>query len=134
MGDIKELRGACLFCGQYIVLSDEEEMPESMIEADRLATMQCSCMEAREFQRKVKRSASAKTKVQNMFGNNLQEQYRAEAECIELLKDCIDLLIDGRIAKVSIDLPMGVKAKISMSAEGKIRIERSLTQKQKDSE
>ena len=138
---MKECKGACIFCGQYTVLTDEEadlvekeELPGAVVVADRIATMKCSCKEAREFQKKKKRSVNAKAKIEDVFHADLPEQLRARSECMEMLKGCIDLLIDGQISKVKVDMPLGIKASMSMSADGRIKIERSLTQKKKVSE
>ena len=128
-------KGACRFCGQYVILSDEDLKDiESQEEVDELATKKCSCSDARAYQKLIKRKTKAKEKVEALFKQEQPGEGYEGLSAVELLQMCIDLLFDNQISKVKMDMPDCIKATLSINAEGKVTIERSHTRKQKVTE
>ena len=93
------LDGACKFCGQ--IMHVEVEANSSIESITEVATMQCECDEAKEYQMIVR----GEEKIDEMFGADYPE-------CSKILKNSIPDVISHAIKEVIVDTGWSVKGRI----------------------
>ena len=106
--------GICPFCGQ--VSLDEE----------------CNCDGAqreRKIQSQIQRATDT---IYELFGPDCTENGYAPVadESIKLMREIVEQVAYWKMYSASLHIANGIKAKISRTASGKIKIERSETKKQ----
>ncbi len=106
--------GVCPFCGQ--ILLDEK----------------CNCDGAQREQKIQSQIQRATDTIYELFGPNCTENgYVPIAdESIKLMREIVEQVAYWKMYSASLHIANGVKAKISRTASGKIKIERSETKKQ----
>lgn len=118
--------GGCMFCGQtYIPTKDypEYNSERGVTEENWLdyqATMHCKCDEARGFQHR----EMVKTTTKNNIDYLLGEDY---PKASKLLKYATDILVEGSVGKVSVDVSGRIKAYLIRGAKGDIKFRRVVT-------
>lgn len=117
---MKEQIGACRFCGQIGVVQSEKELTQ--VQLDEEATWNCKCDEARKMRAQEENYRTATAAVDTLFGDMEEEA--------EFLKEACKLLASGTIKTVSVDTGGAVKASLKTTKKGKIRITRSMSEKQ----
>lgn len=121
--------GACRFCGQMIQIDTEENLTKP--QAEEMATMQCDCTEAQEYQKEKQRKEKALKNVSALFGEDAPTDKRIETGAVDILKAAVEEIYTGGLAKVTLNLRGGVKASVSQNSKGEINVERTETKKQK---
>ena len=116
---------ACPYCGQYVALKSPVDTEE---EATRLAADSRSCPEARRERDTVQRIESAHDRINQLFGENSEEygfKPISAAEPISLLQNIAILVARGFISSASLSITGQCRAKIGLTSEGEIKVERS---------
>lgn len=113
--------GKCIYCGQQHMVEVLDTATEQ--ECDIAATEQCKCEQAKKAQEMKKAKFQSQTNIENYFEKDFPET-------AELLKAAVIPLHNGAIEKITIDTGYGIKAKLSVTSKGKIKVERLETKKQ----
>lgn len=116
---MKEITGACKFCGQNKIVYVPENLSagEVMIEATEEASLQCFCAGAKAYQDKKEREAriaAAKESARGTTWELFNEEY---PEVKEILDGSMDALVTGAIRKVSVAVNGKTSASISFDKE-----------------
>lgn len=119
--------GACRFCGQMITVKVPKGWEEEKI--DELATECCECQEAEDYAYKKRRKERAIKAIIHQFGP-YQETGIIREGTMELLAEIADQVVEDKIRSGTIEIGEGLKAKISMTAKGAVKVERSKTEKE----
>lgn len=97
-------------------------------ELDELATELCDCTEAGAYTYTKKRREKAKKCIKEQF----QEEIKENENIKHLLNVVTDMVINEEIRTFSCDINGKIKAKISMTAKGNVKIERTETEKKSE--
>lgn len=119
-------RGGCRFCGQIRGLEVPEEWDEDM--CNEVATELCDCVEAEIYTRGKKRKEKAAEAIENQFGRAAGRD-QVEDPVKQLLLQIVDMAIEEKINSGTIDIGGGVKAKITVTTKGPVKVERIKTEK-----
>lgn len=113
----------CKFCGQAVIV----ELPEGCtpLEAEEIATENCSCLLARENKKKLKAKEQAKAQVEELFGKCSSE------DTVELMKDAVELLHSSDIERLTMNINSTTVAEVKIDAKGKYSVTKTLTVKAK---
>ena len=125
MKEYKVIHGGCRFCGQIIAIEVPEECTEGV--ADELATEECICDEASSYRIRKKRKDRANKAIEEQFGDNSKHPIKEDLK--EFLKTAADMIVEYRINSVTVDIGLGIKAKIGSTAKGNIKVEKTITEK-----
>lgn len=131
--DVKELKkekpegvvtqeGACKYCGQMATVETIFGWLQEKV--DEAVTQQCDCEAAREYASKEKAKERVHKKIDDIFlkqGNGVSIADKSA----EYLHMAADKVAEYELDWVQIQTPTGIKAKISRTAKGKIKIEGS---------
>lgn len=101
--------GACVYCGQTQQIM--EPIGTSEEELNKVATMMCTCDEARLYQK----ISNAERKIDGL----LLERYPKAAE---LSKIVVGMVARDEVADVTINTGMQMKIKISRNTKGEIKV------------
>lgn len=112
--------GACHYCGQIYQFETDGRAAEAHLDA--WAAEKCDCIDARIERRKRKKADQAKKKIEELFGENFQDER-------ELLYKAIDLMVQDKIVKTTVDIGNGTKMSVGMNAKGSIKTEITQTKK-----
>ncbi len=131
MGKVKEIlqTAPCRFCGQMVQFAEDDDLTEP--QAQEMATMNCSCDDAVEYQKEKNRKENALKNVEKLFGREAPQEKRIREDVVKLLRAAVEEIYTGGLAKVTLNLRGGVKASVSQNSKGEINVERTETQKQK---
>ena len=131
MGKVKEIlqTAPCRFCGQMVQFAEDDDLSEP--QAQEMATMNCSCDDAVEYQKEKNRKENALKNVEKLFGREAPQEKRIREDVVKLLRAAVEEIYTGGLAKVTLNLRGGVKASVSQNSKGEINVERTETQKQK---
>lgn len=131
MGRVKETMqtAPCRFCGQMLQFVGEKDLTEP--QAQEIATMNCSCDEAVDYQKEKNRKENALRDVSKLFGEDAPPDKRAREGIVKLLMAAVEEIYTGGLAKVTLNLRGGVKACVSQNSKGEINVERTETRKEK---
>lgn len=131
MGKVKEIlqTAPCRFCGQMVQFAEDGDLTEP--QAQEMATMNCSCDDAVEYQKEKNRKENALKNVEKLFGREAPQEKRIREDIVKLLRAAVEEIYTGGLAKVTLNLRGGVKASVSQNSKGEINVERTETQKQK---
>lgn len=69
--------------------------------------------------------------VSVLFGEDAASEKRAGEGIVNILKESVEEIYSGEIAKVTLNLRGGIKASVSQNSKGEINVERTETRKQK---
>lgn len=131
MGKVKDTlqTAPCRFCGQMVQFAGDDNLTEP--QAQEIATMNCSCDEAVEYQKEKNRKENALKNVSKLFGEDAPQDKRVSADIVKILMAAVEEIYTGGLAKVTLNLRGGVKASVSQNSKGEINVERTETRKQK---
>lgn len=125
-GGLISLTGACRYCGQ---IAQIEGLPEWDEETINEATAElCDCIEAKKYTKKKRQKENAREAIDKQFGQQAEEN-ETELPVVELLETIADMVVEDHICTATIDIGDGLKAKISMTSKGYVKVERTKTEK-----
>lgn len=113
--------GACKFCGQSSVVEVPEEWQGG--DTDEYVTEKCECLDARLYTTKKRTIEKSEETIEYQFGESAAKG-EVKPETRDLLMDCVKMILENRITKVSIDINAQTKATIIYTEKG-IKIKRS---------
>lgn len=118
--------GACSFCGQMgqietLIPWDQEKVNEAVTEL-------CDCYGAKEYARKKGQKERACKAIEGQFGQQADTE-EADEPIRNLLKHIAELIVEERLDSASLDIGNGLKAKLSITSKGYIKVERQKTEK-----
>lgn len=119
-----EQTGICRFCGQQAVLQHDEERTQPQL--DECATLHCTCDEAKAYQEGALRRDTAKTRVDELFGEGAGE-FRQSEGVLSWIKDAVDYVCDKDIKNLTITIRTGLKCRIMQMAKDKIKVVREIS-------
>ncbi len=112
--------GACIFCGQIATIETLLPWPEE--KCNEAATELCDCNEAKIYVLKKRRLEKA--------CKSIEEQFKSQEKVIrDMLRQLAALVVDNRLETAAIKINGELKAKISLTAKGSIKVERIQTKK-----
>ena len=127
-GLLVQRTGACRFCGQMATLEAPETWSDEDI--DELAVENCKCGRAGIYAGKKKRKERGKKAILDQFCMYL-ERGAIDETTMDLLSAVTDQVVEDKIQAGTIDIGGGLKAKISTTAKGTIKVEKVKTEKEK---
>ncbi len=119
----------CRFCGQMVQFAADGSLTEP--QAQEIATMNCSCGEAMDYQKEKNRKENALKNVSKLFGEDAPSDKRARDSIVRLLMAAVEEIYGGGLAKITLNLRGGIKACVSQNGKGEISVERMEAKKQK---
>lgn len=120
---------ACRFCGQMVQLDTDEELTAA--QAEEKATMSCGCDRAVEYQKEALRKEKALQNVKTLFGEDAPDGNRIGEGIVKILSAAVEVIYNGSLAKITLNIRGGIKATVSQNSKGEINVERMETKKQK---
>lgn len=120
---IEEMTGICRFCYQSRIIRGAADMTEEQI--TETATLQCSCEAAKVYRTKVQRAETAKEHVDKLFGNETSDFVQPD-EIVDFMKHGIDVINNGYIKNLTLNMIKGLKCKIALTADDKIKVSREV--------
>ena len=121
--ETEELTGVCRYCCQTRIVKGSVGMTEE--EITEAATLSCSCEAAVYYQEKTRREKAAKKRVDELFGEAASGFNQDEA-VLNYMKQGIDLINDGKIRNLTLNLNKGLKCKIAVMTDDKIKVSREI--------
>lgn len=121
-----EKLGHCLYCGDIMILDYEEGSSEQ--QRNEYATSKCTCPEATRASNKQLNIERARERINRLFGihsNEIGLEPLQSDTTRNLMYTAVDILADGVIRGISIDINTTTKAKITLNAKGKIEVTRA---------
>lgn len=118
--------GCCYYCGKTAILDYPKEATEET--KDKMATNVCDCTQAKIERDKELEIERAKERIEQLFGNDTKQmgfEPMPELEIHKLMNTVVELIANRLIRGVTIEINSETKAKLAVSAKGKINIERS---------
>lgn len=109
MGKVKETMqtASCRFCGQMVQFMGDDDLTDP--QAQEIATMNCSCDKAVEYQKEKKRKENALKNVSKLFGEDAHPDKRAGEDIVNIMMAAVEEIYTGGLAKVTLNLRGGVK-------------------------
>ncbi|MCI8627355.1 MAG: hypothetical protein HFI40_14010 [Lachnospiraceae bacterium] len=115
--------GFCRFCGQA---TTRKALPEwTQEEINELATEFCDCFTAEDYTRKKNRMERAYERIDMLFVED--ETVPVDESVVTLLREAVSPMCEDFIQSISIDTGKGIKGKLSLTAKGKIKVSRIIT-------
>lgn len=111
------ITGACRFCGQLHQIVDFG--PEA--DPDEAATVACNCVEAAQY--------TAKKRQRERATKSIEELFSQEEAVKEVLLHALDCIIQEEIVSATVDDGDRLKAKMTLTAKGNIKVERTEREK-----
>lgn len=118
-------QGACKFCGQIATIEAGKSWTES--DCDELATELCGCEDAYYYTMKKRRREKAIKAIEEQFG---EKGEKCTGNILSMLVAMADMVEEEEIQSVTVDIGRGLKAKIGINAKGKIKVEKTKTEKE----
>lgn len=120
---LHEQLGECRFCGQSKLLHlaapwDEEKCNEA-------ATEMCDCEEARDYTKGKQREENAIKAISTAYGEDAPVPL---PQFVSLLQPAVKPLVTGKIDSITVEL-YGIKAKLTMTSKGKVKLSKTATDK-----
>lgn len=113
--------GACKFCGQSAVVEVPEEWQGS--DTDEYITEKCECSEACRYTTKKRTIEKSEETIEYQFGDKAAKG-EVNPDTRGLLMDCVKMMMEDQISKVTVDINAQTKATINYTEKG-IKIKRS---------
>ncbi len=122
----------CKFCGQTF-LSDRLSENATEDEALEVGTEECRCFEAELYRKKCNAAYSAKEEIDNLFleTDEISGMAAIDPQAIEIMKTVVDMMVESKIVKMTLDIPNKGKASLGIDAKGKFSISREMKLKKK---
>lgn len=118
-------RGGCKFCGQITALEVPSDWTSEL--CNELATELCSCIDAETYTRKKRQKEKAVEAIEEQFGDKAED--KADEETVGLLATIAEMVIEKKLNSGTLDMGNGMKAKITITAKGLVKVERTMTEK-----
>ena len=118
--------GCCYYCGKTAILNYPKEATQEV--KNEMATKECECTQAKIERDKELEIERAKERIIQLFGSDAKEmgfEPMPEEEIHRLMNKIVELISNKIIRGVTIEINSETKAKLSVSAKGKINIERA---------
>lgn len=112
--------GACHYCGQVYQFETDGRATEEQL--NMWAVEKCDCINARRESKRKQKADRAKKKMEELFDENFLDER-------ELLYKAIDLMVQDKIVKATVDVGNGIKLSVGMNAKGSIKTEITQTKK-----
>lgn len=109
-------KGTCKYCMNIVLFG--EEIPDD--QAEEHAIMMCDCQGARIHQRARERQEKAKNNIKLAI-------YETDEKVCEYLKQCVELVDQRTIAKITVDNGRGVKVTISKTNKDTIKVTKKVS-------
>ena len=116
--------GTCRFCQQVATHKVLEEWPQEKI--DELVSETCECIEARIYAAKKGQKERAHERINVLFGPDNGAVHVPEA-VTDLLHESVYPICERYVQNITVDMGNGIKAKISMTNGGIIKVVRAKT-------
>ena len=113
--------GACKFCGQSSVVEVPEEWKGG--DTDEYISEKCECSEARIYTTKKRTIEKSEETIEYQFGENAAKG-EVNPDTRDLLMNCVKMMLEDQISKVTVDINAQTKATINYTDKG-IKIKRS---------
>lgn len=120
-GMTREITGECPYCGQQRILTVQADATEENIRI--AAVLACGCTQALHYQEKTRRIRSAKEHVESLFGRDARE-FKQDEGVIDFMKRGIELVDCGFLRSFTLVFGEGVKCKIAVMNDDKIKVVR----------
>lgn len=117
----KEMTGVCRFCYQTRIIKGRADMTEEEITEE--ATRSCDCEAAETYRIRMKRLEKAKKNIEELFGENAGG-FAQRIEIKNLMECGVDVINDGDVRGITINLNKGLKCKIAVMADDRIKVSR----------
>lgn len=117
--------GACQYCGQVYQFETDGRASEGQLDA--WAAEKCDCIASRIERKKRQKADNAKKKMEELFGENFMDER-------EVMYRAIDLMVQDKVIKTTVDLGNGIKLSAGMNAKGNIKTEITQTKKRSTEE
>jgi hypothetical protein len=117
--------GTCHHCGQLLAVG---KGMYTQMDADADAEGICKCPSAMHHRRIVKNISEGRDRIQQLFGpgaGSLNFKPIDASEPVELLNDAVEKVARHQISSITLAIWGTCKAKIGLTAKGKIKVERS---------
>lgn len=112
-----EYTGTCIYCKQTRIVRAGDGLTQE--EADKLATLECSCDEAQTLQKIEQKKTYAEANVSKLFAGD-------GAAAVEVMLHAVAPLACQKIKKLTLTTADGVKATLT-AKENSIKVERVVT-------
>ena len=125
--------GTCRFCKQIKAI--HPLFPWDQETLDECASEICGCTGSQIYAARKKRVEKAAKLIEQKFGHSIDDDdYNMEycAGVCEILNNIAKAVSEEKIGKTTIRITGKVKCDISLSKQGKIKIERTITHKDTD--
>lgn len=109
-------REICKYCRNLVLFG--EEIPDE--QAEEHAIMMCDCPGARVHQRARERQEKAKDNIELAI-------HETDEKVCEYLKQCVELVDQRTIAKITVDNERGVKVTISKTNKDTIKVTKKVS-------
>jgi len=128
----KSIRGACIYCGQMYLLSDEDmERYKEKIELsddpekiyNHIATMHCKCLDAKVVQHKEEIGEKARGNIDFLFSKDFPE-------VASFLKGAVDLMQEGQMVSLSVKIGKKTTAQVKRKESGDIYVKKEFKEKE----
>lgn len=118
------VEGACPYCGQIKMIEVIGEAGVTGEQIDDMAMMQCDCPEAQNERFRRKKIKKASVDIKTLFADD-----EKTAEIAVLLNAGLTAMVHHKISKMTIEID-DIKAKLSETSKGGIKVERTITKKE----
>lgn len=113
--------GSCPFCGQVGHIEaaaswDQDKINEAIAES-------CSCLGSVNYRHQKKVKKNAHEAIERRFP-------MISAEARDIIHNAVDLIMDGEVKKLTIELGTKTKASISSTTKGGLKVERTENRKE----
>lgn len=112
--------GACHYCGQIYQFETDGRATDEQL--NMWAVEKCDCIDARIESKRKQKADRAKKKMEELFDENFLDER-------EVLYKAIDLMVQDKIVKATVDVGNGIKLSVGMNAKGSIKTEITQTKK-----
>jgi len=116
-----EITGVCRFCYQTRIVTGGAGMTEE--ELTEAATRQCDCEAAKGYRTKVRRKEKAEKLVHRLFGEDAGA-FMQPGETINFMLHGVDIINNSYIKNLTINMDGGLKCKIALTIDDKIKVSR----------
>ena len=121
--------GVCRYCGQVNINIDTANCSKE--EADALASKNCGCSGAKVSREREGQIQKAKERIEQLFGisASLLGFEPVNDDVVEMLNNLVPQLAEDTLLAITVYINSETKAKLAMTAKGKIKVERTDTTK-----
>ena len=117
----KEMTGVCRYCHQTRIIKGSADMTEE--EITEMATRSCDCEAAETYRMRLQRLEKAKKNIEELFGENAGG-FAQRSEIKNLMECGVDVINDGDVRSITINLNKGLKCKIAIMTDDRIKVSR----------